>query len=61
MRKKPKLRSDGGYSGIEKRKRGYGDIYGGVLKSVSLRESRVWSQEICFVLVVLAGMLPHSP
>jgi hypothetical protein len=59
MRKKLKLISDGGDSGIKKYKQGYGDAYGGIWRS--LRLAGVWSQAVGFVLVDLAGIWLHSP
>jgi hypothetical protein len=52
MRKKLKLSSDGGVCGSKKCKRGYGDTYGGVWRSLHLAE--IWSQAVSFVLVRLA-------
>jgi hypothetical protein len=52
--KKLKLISDGGDSGRKKCKRGCGDAYGGVWRS--LRLVGVWSQAVGFVFVRLAGI-----
>jgi hypothetical protein len=47
MRKQLKLSSDGGDSDSKKYKRGYGDAYDGVWRS--LRLAGVWSQAVGFV------------
>jgi hypothetical protein len=59
MRKKFKLIYDGGESGSNKRKRGYGGAHGGVWRSLHL--AGVWSQAVGFVLVRLAGIWLQSP
>jgi hypothetical protein len=57
--KKLKLSSDGGDSGGNKCKRGYGGAYGEVWWS--LRLLGVWSQAVGFVLVRLAGIWLQPP
>jgi hypothetical protein len=57
--KKLHLRSDGGESGSKKFKRGNGDAYGGVWRS--LRLAGIWSQAVGFVMVRLAGIWLQSP
>jgi hypothetical protein len=54
MWKQLKLNPDGGDSGSEKWKRGYGSTYGEVWRS--LRLEGVWSQAVGFVLVLLIGI-----
>jgi hypothetical protein len=59
MRKKLKLSSDDGDSGSKKCQRGNGGTCGVVWRSLLL--VGVWSQEVSFSLVHLAGIWLQSP